>query len=258
MGVYTIGNVSAAALLSRTDNSIKMPFSKMDDIMLTLDGTLTPINAGPGMLPVWMISADRKPGVEIKGSEIPFDGLSTLLGANFKKAATGTPITSEWLEYKTIQPDATVSLQFPISATNVNVSVVGGGQAFTPGATASGTGTFITPVAADTKITFDTTDVGKFVMIHYFYDSTTASQIDYMPTSIPGESKFVSTGTLLDAETGSDIACTFIVPRCQLSGTFSIDEQRMKASATDLKFTILDPGGSNAAVSIIPNVAVLQ
>jgi len=258
LGIYTIGNVGLGVWKDRVTNAIKVPFSKMDEFTLTLDGTLNTVNASSSMLPVWMIPADRKPSIEVKGAEIPLDGMSTFMGANFKQAATGTPIVSEWLQYATIGADGTVALEHPISATNLNVSIVGSGQAYTSAADTPTTGEYKTPAASDTAITFATEDAGKNVTIDYYFDTTTGVQIDYMPTSIPGEGRFVSTAMLLDGEGGPDVPCTFIVNRCQLNGNWEIDQQRMKASSTDLKMNILDPGGTNAAVSIIPTVPVLQ
>jgi hypothetical protein len=249
MGAKTIGNIGNAAFLS-TAGVILTPFVKMDSIDVLFDGTLTPVYGGSSMLPSWHISADRKPKASVKGPEVPLDSYDQLFGFNKTIAASGTPTVMPWLDYATIDASGKITLDYPLSATNLSVSIVGGGKEYTGVASAPTTGQFVTPIASATQITFAAADAGKNVMISYHTDTTTGGQLDYMPTSKSVPGKLIGTALLLDSEGGPDLPISWQVNLCRFDGTWTMSNQRMKPVATDIELSVLDPGGSTPAISM--------
>jgi len=184
-----IPNIGLSALLDPVTQALEGVFSKMDSVVLDVDGKLTPVYGGSGMYSIVNISADRKPKVTLKGPEIPLTPGSKILGANQTVAAAGTPVQIPLPEEYTIPSTGIVTLNNPISATVISTSVMGAldGKLFTTVASAPTTGQYVTPIASATTITFAVADAGKAIYIFYSFDSTTGGQIDVLPTSVPAD-----------------------------------------------------------------------
>jgi hypothetical protein len=251
---FMIGNIGNAGIFDPISGAMKGVFTRMESIILDVDSKLSEQYAGSGMYPVVNISADRKPKVTIKGPELPLGVAADILGANLTKATSGAPVQVPRIEEKVIDPTGKVTLDYPISATVTQVSVIGliDGKIFTAAASAPTAGQFQTPTNGATQIVFNTEDAGKIVAISYTFDSTTGGKIDIATTAIPGTYKFIANAQLLNTVDQSKVPIAFVVNMCQLTGNWQISEERQKLSQTNLDLTILDPGGGLPAISIIP------
>lgn len=251
---FMIGNIGNAGLFDPVSGAARGFFSKMESIVLDVDSKMAEQYAGSGMFPIVNITADRKPKVTVKGPELPLGMASSILGANITKAQSGTPVQVPKIEEKTIDGSGKVTLDYPISATVLTVSVIGtlDGKVFTSAASAPTAGQYQTPAASATQLTFNVADAGKVVTVAYTFDSVTGGKIDVMTTSIPGVHKFIANAKLINTVDQSQVPIAFVVNACQMIGNWQISEERQKLSQTNLDLTVLDPGGSNPAISIIP------
>lgn len=249
-----VPNIGMSALLTPA-GVIEAVLSKMDSVVLDIDGKLTPVYSGAGMYSIINISADRKPKVSLKGPEVPLTAAAGLLGAQTTVAAAGAPVQIPIVEEYTISAAGTVTLLNPLSATVFTIAVIGmlDGKPFSPIASAPTTGQFVTPAANATTITFSVTDANKPIAIQYTMDSTTGGSISILPTSIPGIHKFIANAKVVNTEdsTGALVPISFVVMKCQFIGNWQISQERQKASSTSIDLDILDPGGGLPAIQII-------
>lgn len=250
-----IPNIGNSAICDANTGAIKAPITKMDSIKLDVDGKLTPVYGGSGMFSIVNISADRAPKVTLQGPELPLAAASTLLGATTTVAASGSPIQQDAIDVKTIPSGGVVPLDNTVSATVTTASVVSvkTGKAYTGVASAPTTGQYINPAASATSITFNTSDAGDVVMIKYTTDTTTGGKVDFGTSTIQGAYKFVAQGKVVNTEDPSKalVPITFVVYSAQFIGQWSASMERQKASANSIELSVLDPGGSNPAVTII-------
>jgi hypothetical protein len=231
-------------------------FTKIDQVTIDWDSARDFVYGGPGYLPILSISKDQKPMVNLSGPEFPAQAIPHIIGGTGTKAAVGTPLQQAWIDQRTIGSDGNlnVPLSFPISATNLNLSIITDldFQKFTPAATTPTTGQYVTPVGGTSQLTFSTTDAGKIITISYYFDNTTGSKMGVGATSQPKTHLFVATGYWVNSADPNKepFEATIQVAQCQFADKFTFGGERNKVTSTKMPLTILDPGGAQDAVQL--------
>jgi hypothetical protein len=104
-------------------------------------------------------------------------------------------------------------------------------------------------------ITFgDTTLLGKDVQVFYNFTATAASVASVKTTTKNKPYKLVLWGKAVDDETNLPFDVIITIYKCQMLGTFSVDQTRKSATTSTLDLAVLDANRTDGKVIDIATV----